>query len=366
MADIVLVSTTLAEMLKKSERAYEGRWVAQSASEFATVATPDAMNRHRRYWQSIVQAVETSDFEELLNFAREAGRDQAHRGVDLSEAIRLTIEATNMIELALLEQNDGEMPPLAIINELADLRSMIAMAVAEGYKLEADSKVPSSTEQPARERLRTALLKQRGKYATRVLVSGDEIAPRYDEGMVFHFVESGKLRLFNLLPNGRTITLSILGENDVFLQWRTESSTLSCLCAEAMGDACVVSVSQADLVDLIAAQPAAAIDVIGSFAKRVTESQVLIEDLLNNSVNVRLYRTLLELATQFGRPDGEATLIDVPLTHQRLADMIGSNRVTVTRKLHELAERGIVENRRNATIAVVTHRLQNLAAASDD
>jgi CRP/FNR family transcriptional regulator len=353
-------------MLKKSELAYEGRWVAQSAEEFSTVATPDAMDRHRQYWQSIVRAVETSDFEELLGHAREAGRDQSRRGVDLSEAIRLTIEATNMIELALLEQNDAELPPLAIINELADLRSMIAMAVAEGYKLEAQAKVPSSTEQPARERLRTALLKQRGKYATRVLVPGDEIAPRYDEGMVFHFVESGKLRLFNLLPNGRTITLSILGENDVFLQWRTESSTLSCLCAEAMGDACVISVSQHDLADLIAAQPAAAIDVIGAFAKRVTESQVLIEDLLNNSVNVRLYRTLLELAMQFGRPDGEATLIDVPLTHQRLADMIGSNRVTVTRKLHELAERGIVENRRNATIAVVTDRLRRLAAADGE
>jgi CRP/FNR family transcriptional regulator len=183
--------------------------------------------------------------------------------------------------------------------------------------------------------------------------------------MVFHFVETGKLRLFNLLPNGRTITLSILGENDVFLQWRTESSTLSCLCAEAMGDACVISVSQSDLTDLIAAQPAAAIDVIGSFAKRVTESQVLIEDLLNNSVNVRLYRTLLELAEKFGRPDGAATLIDVPLTHQRLADMIGSNRVTVTRKLHELAERGIVENRRNATIAVVTDKLRRLAMSDE-
>jgi CRP/FNR family transcriptional regulator len=352
-------------MLKKSEQVYEGRWVAQTETEFATVAQPKVVEEHRRYWQSIVRAVETADFEELLGFSREAGRYQARSGMDLSDAIRRTIEATNQIELALLEDNNGEFPPLAIINELADLRSLIAMAVADGYKLEDKAKESQLAGAAAKERLRAALLKQRGKYATRVLATGDEIAPLYDDGMVFHFVESGKMRLFNLLPNGRTITLSILGENDVFLQWRTESSTLSCLCAEAMGDACVISVSQSDLTDLIAAQPAAAIDVIGSFAKRVTESQVLIEDLLNNSVNVRLYRTLLELAEKFGRADGGATLIDVPLTHQRLADMIGSNRVTVTRKLHELAERGIVENRRNATIAVVTEKLRRLAAAGE-
>ncbi len=352
-------------MLKKGEQVYEGRWVAQSESAFATVAQPEVVEEHRRYWRSIVRAVETADFEELLGHAREAGRYQARRGMDLSDAIRRTIEATNMIELALLEHNSGEIPPLEIINELADLRSMIAMAVADGYKLEAAAKETQTGGNAAKERLRAALIKQRGKYATRALATGDEIAPLYDDGMVFHFVESGKLRLFNLLPNGRTITLSILGENDVFLQWRTESSTLSCLCAEAMGEACVISVSQADLTDLIAAQPAAAIDVIGSFAKRVTESQVLIEDLLNNSVNVRLYRTLLELAEKFGRAEGTATLIDVPLTHQRLADMIGSNRVTVTRKLHELAERGIVENRRNATIAVVTDKLRRLALSDE-
>jgi CRP-like cAMP-binding protein len=93
---------------------------------------------------------------------------------------------------------------------------------------------------------------------------------------------------------------------------------------------------------------------------------VLIEDLLNNSVNVRLYRTLLELAREFGKVESGATLIDIPLTHQRLADMIGSNRVTVTRKLHELSDRGVIESRRNATIAVKRFDLlTTLAAAAE-
>jgi hypothetical protein len=53
--------------------------------------------------------------------------------------------------------------------------------------------------------------------------------------------------------------------------------------------------------------------VIAAFTRRITESQVLIEDLLNNSVNVRLYRTLLELATQFGsrkRSDADRYSVD--------------------------------------------------------
>jgi CRP/FNR family transcriptional regulator len=120
-----------------------------------------------------------------------------------------------------------------------------------------------------------------------------------------------------------------------------------------MGPSRIVSANESEMTQIVSAQPTAALDVITNFAQRLTESQVLIEDLLNNSVNLRLYRTLLELAKQFGKPDGVATIIDFPLTHQRLADMIGSNRVTVTRKLHDLQERGVVETRRNSTIVLL-------------
>ena len=204
----------------------------------------------------------------------------------------------------------------------------------------------------SKEQLRAAMLRKASALTTTVLTSGDEIPPLYEGGMQFHFVDYGKLRLYNLLPNGRCITISILGPGDVFLQWRTESQSLSCLCAEAMQPSRVISASEQDMADVVSLQPTAAIDVISSFARRLTESQVLIEDLMNSSVNLRLYRTLLELSKQFGKPEGPLSVIDYPLTHQRLADMIGSNRVTVTRKLHELQERGIIETRKNATIVL--------------
>jgi CRP/FNR family transcriptional regulator len=211
------------------------------------------------------------------------------------------------------------------------------------------------------------MLRKAERFEVSELATGGEIEPLYEGGMKFHFVDYGKLRLYNLLPNGRCITISILGPGDVFLQWRAESQSLSCLCAEAMQPSRVISASEADMTEIVVAQPAAAVDVIASFARRLTESQVLIEDLLNNSVNLRLYRTLLELAKEFGQPDGDMVVIDVALTHQRLADMIGSNRVTVTRKLHDMQERRIIETRKNARIALRdTDALAKLAASGAD
>jgi len=349
------VSAVLAELLRKSTRIYNDRWVEQTKSGYKRTPNPETVKQHNLYWQAIVRAVESSEFDELMTFSRDAGRFQSTQGFDLADAIGRTIEATNMIEMALLEANDGAVPPLEIINEIADLRSMIAMAVAEGYKTDQDSKragAEADADAAAKEQLRAVMLRKAGKFSVAELAHGDEVPPLYEGGMKFHFVDFGKLRLYNLLPNGRCITLSILGPGDVFLQWRAESQSLSCLCAEAMQDSRVITASESDMTEIVSAQPAAAVDVIANFARRLTESQVLIEDLLNNSVNLRLYRTLLELSRQFGRAEGTSSLIDYPLTHQRLADMIGSNRVTVTRKLHELQALGIVETRKNATIVL--------------
>jgi CRP-like cAMP-binding protein len=357
-------------MLRKSTSIYNDRWVEATKSDYKTTPRPETVAQHTMYWEAIVRAVETSDFEQVMGYSRDAGRVQASLGLDLSDAIGRTMEATNMIEMALLEANDGSVPGMDIINEVADLRSMIAMAVAEGYKTRQDESrtdAAAVSAALAKEKLRAVMMRQAGKFAVSQLPIAGEIEPLYEDGMRFHFVDYGKLRLYNLLPNGRCITISILGPGDVFLQWRAESGSLSCLCAEAMQPSRVISASEADMTEIVTAQPSAAIDVIASFAKRLTESQVLIEDLLNNSVNLRLYRTLLELSKQFGKPEGDLVVIDYPLTHQRLADMIGSNRVTVTRKLHDLAERNIIETRKNATIALRdSNALVKLASSGAD
>jgi CRP/FNR family transcriptional regulator len=348
------MSKLLVGMLQKSALVYRDLWVEQSRTGFATEPAAEVITKHLGYWDEIVKAVDTNDFTDLMKFARQAGGYQHMLGLDVSEAVRRTVEATNTIEIALLEANGDEASRVDIISEIGDLRSMLVMAVVSGYN-EAGAEAGARAAENASKQLRAALMRSPAKYTAVTLKAGEEIGPLYDQEMRFHAVESGKVRLYNLLPNGRTITLSILGESDVFFQWRTLSGSLSCICAEAMQPSRVIGVSEKDLIALLGSEPAAAVDVITNFARRLTESQVLIEDLMNNSVNLRLYRTLLELAREFGRQlnGPNSVLIDVPLTHQRLADMIGSNRVTVTRKLLELQKRKVLAARGSGSIEIL-------------
>jgi CRP-like cAMP-binding protein len=49
------------------------------------------------------------------------------------------------------------------------------------------------------------------------------------------------------------------------------------------------------------------------------------------------------LANQFGKQTSAGQLIDVRLTHQDIADLLGTTRVTITRALNSLEQRGAVQ-----------------------
>lgn len=359
------MSKILAELLRKGKSVYRDLWIAESRENFGTEPKDVVIERHLAYWDAIVRAADSEVYDELMAMARQAGEYQCSEGLDVATAIRRTVEATNMIEIALLEANTGDASPLDVISEIADLRSMLVMAVVAGYNdalAQAEKSKPAAA---AREQLRAALLANPRKYQPIDLRQREEIGPLYDEELRVFAVETGKIRVYNLLPTGRTVTLSIVSAGDVFLQWQASASSVSCICAEAMERSRVIQISEKDMVDLVVAQPAETLAAVTTFARRLTESSVLLKDLMDNSVNLRLYRTLLELAREFGRKpnDRSGVLIDMPLTHQRLADMVGSNRVTVTRKLLELQKRGLIAGRGSGSIEILDlDALQRLIA----
>ncbi|MDQ3512630.1 MAG: Crp/Fnr family transcriptional regulator [Chloroflexota bacterium] len=183
---------------------------------------------------------------------------------------------------------------------------------------------------------------------------------------LYYVVRSGSVRLFKALHDGRAVNLGILGPNTLFTQEESYDGLSTGVTAEAMSEATISIVDAADLSRLISRSPDLAAAVVSGMARRLTEVQTLVEQLLARDTSVRLVTTLLQLSRQFGRPTADGmTSITLPLTHQSLANMIGSNRVTVTRKLLELQERGLVRSLGRNAMAVDPSRLQRFAQAGD-
>ncbi len=70
------------------------------------------------------------------------------------------------------------------------------------------------------------------------------------------------------------------------------------------------------------------------------KSEELLKIIHRPLVTDRLLQLLQWLASHFGKPVTQGTLLDLRLTHQDLADTIGSTRVSVTRLLQQLEREG--------------------------
>ncbi len=196
---------------------------------------------------------------------------------------------------------------------------------------------------------------------------GQEIfTPGRGQGLVY-IVRSGCVRLYKVLPDGRSVNLGLLGPSTVFTQEDSNDGIASGTAAEALVDSTVSVVETDALASTIAGSPELAAAIVSGMSRRLTELQTLVEHLLVRDTTVRLATTLLTLAERFGRPMADGMVaIALPLTHQGLAGMIGSNRVTVTRKLLELQGDGSVRPLGRNAIAIDPKKLREHARAAGE
>jgi CRP-like cAMP-binding protein len=64
----------------------------------------------------------------------------------------------------------------------------------------------------------------------------------------------------------------------------------------------------------------------------------------------RLLYFLVWLAKKFGQTVNEGKLIDIPLTHEAIADSVGSTRVTITRLLKQFERERVINRQRRSIV----------------
>ncbi|UCH24419.1 MAG: Crp/Fnr family transcriptional regulator [Trueperaceae bacterium] len=105
--------------------------------------------------------------------------------------------------------------------------------------------------------------------------------------------------------------------------------------------------------------------IMRSMARQIRRSREMIDEA-EMPVGARVTRAFLRLAKRFGQPadDGQVGGIKLPLalTHEDLADLTGSSRVTITRILGELRSGGALSGTRGVYVA----NLQGLERATDE
>nr|PZN02577.1 MAG: Crp/Fnr family transcriptional regulator [Bacillota bacterium] len=170
---------------------------------------------------------------------------------------------------------------------------------------------------------------------------GEEVKVGTDKPYIA-IVTKGRVKQSVFGKNGREKILYILQPGEIFGEFAYLGGGKDLIVGQAM-EPCEISVFFKDDLDrVLASNPEAYKYIAHSMCRKFRIVLMQMSDLIFKNSLGRLCDILLRLYCQQGKPTENGFLIDLPLTHENIANLIGCDRVTVTRGLNRLKKEGII------------------------
>ena len=159
-----------------------------------------------------------------------------------------------------------------------------------------------------------------------------------------YFLLKGAVKLSRVYEAGEEITVALLRENSVFgvLSLITGHRSDRFYHAVAFTPVELLSVPIERVERALKEDPDLSMFMLRGLSSRILQTEMMIETLAHRDMGSRLVSFLLILCRDFGSPKADGITIDLKLSHQAIAEAIGSTRVTVTRLLGELRTEGMI------------------------
>lgn len=159
-----------------------------------------------------------------------------------------------------------------------------------------------------------------------------------------YFLLKGAVKLSRVYEAGEEITVALLRENSVFgvLSLLTGNRSDRFYHAVAFTPVELLSAPIDQVEQSLKNSPELSMLLLRGLSSRILQTEMMIETLAHRDMGSRLVSFLLILCRDFGLPSSEGLTIDLKLSHQAIAEAIGSTRVTVTRLLGELRENNMI------------------------
>ncbi|MDJ1184023.1 global nitrogen regulator NtcA [Roseofilum casamattae] len=168
-----------------------------------------------------------------------------------------------------------------------------------------------------------------------------------------YFLLKGAVKLSRVYEAGEEITVALLRENSVFgvLSLITGHRSDRFYHAVAFTPVELLSLPIDRVQKAIKQNPDLSLVMLQGLSSRILQTEMMIETLAHRDMGSRLVSFLLILCRDFGVPSENGITIDLKLSHQAIAEAIGSTRVTVTRLLGDLrAEQMISIHKKKITV----------------
>ena len=183
--------------------------------------------------------------------------------------------------------------------------------------------------------------------------------------MVFYVVE-GIVKLYNITSDGEEKIVGYESRGGFLpIEWLFGRAPVSLYYCDTFTDCQLVRVPKAELLEILKADGSASLSLLERSVSMYIGSTMHLHALEQSKVRQKLLAILQYLVLRFGvKIDKDHTRIDLRLTHQEMANLLGVTRETISTELGKLSKEGVVKVE-NSEYTVNTDRAQRLMGEDD-
>ena len=182
-----------------------------------------------------------------------------------------------------------------------------------------------------------------------------------DRAQGVHFLASGRIKISKVTRDGKELTLAYRAEGDFFGEPCLLEGDPREEMAEAMDASIAVEVER-ELVDrMLQTNGVAAYHFARALIVRRKDLETRVEQLIFKDVGSKLAELLLSLGNEHGIADTRGVVVGLKITHQEMANLIGSTRETVSLTLSQFKRKGLIQTEGRRVILSDMEGLRALA-----
>ncbi|UMZ72644.1 Crp/Fnr family transcriptional regulator [Natranaerofaba carboxydovora] len=165
-----------------------------------------------------------------------------------------------------------------------------------------------------------------------------------EPGEAMYVIEKGKVKILKDNVEGKEQILNVVQKGDVFAEVVIFDDRPYPATAEVVEDSLIAAIKKESFDQMLYLNPQIAVKMMRLMGKRLREAQGKIADLALKNTDKRVLSTICKLARKHGRElTDQKVKIELSLTHQQLANMVGSSRETVSRILSKFKKEGLID-----------------------
>jgi len=178
---------------------------------------------------------------------------------------------------------------------------------------------------------------------------GECIFQAGDPGKNVYILEDGRAKICQLSADGKEMILWFCLPGEMFGLAEVPRESIREVFAQVCTDSDVYSISRKTFNNFLKHHPDTAMQVIDLLSCRLRVLGHMLLNLASDDATSRIIKLILRLSARRGKHSGDNVCLDIPLTHQEIAEMVGTSRQTVTSVLGDLRRQGVLN--------VIRHRI---------